>query len=74
MNTTAVVKYSMNCNQLCIGSSKRCNVCTYCWKICDSIKQQLCIVTVYCLLERQMHCKDLNNKQSDGPAVGCSLI
>ena len=74
INKIAVVKSSMNCTYLCVGWSQRCNVCPYCWKICDNIKQQPCIVAVYRSLEQQVHCKYLNNIQCDGPAVICRLV
>ena len=42
--------------------------------VCDTIKQQPWIVAVYWLLERQMYCKYLNNRQREGPAVRVRLI
>ena len=74
INKIAVVKYSMNCTYLYVCWSRRCNVRLYCWKICDNIKQQPCIVAVYWSLDRQVNCKYLYNIQCDDPAVGCRLI
>ena len=51
INKIAVVKSSMNSNYLCVGLSLICNVCPYCWKICDNIKPKPCIVAVYRSLE-----------------------
>ena len=74
INKISVVKSAMNCTYLCVCLSQIYNVCLYCWKICDNIKQQPCKVAVYWSLERQVYCKYLNNIQCDGPVVRCRLI
>ena len=71
INKISVVKSSMNSTYLSVGWSQRCNVCLYCWKVCDNVKQQPCIVAVYRSLEQQVYCKYLNNIQCEGPAVRC---
>ena len=63
----------MNRIYLCVSWWRRRNVCPYCWKICNKIKQQPWIVAVYWSLERQIYFDYWKHIQCEGPAVRCKF-
>ena len=59
----------MNCTHLVSVEDEDATFTHIVGGVCDVIKQQPWIVMGYCLLERQIYCKYVNNKQREGTAV-----